>query len=160
MKLTREERGQLTQTLRTAKANRSFDSALVRDMAGSAGVSERCLYSLARDGVPACSRAPWQLTERAIELYYEKRAKIPAVHHALVAAGEDVPALRQLQRGFATQLDRDERAFVRAGAAARHASPPLGALSPVGRPPEDHPGTGAPSADSAASATEQLATPN
>ena len=122
MKLTREERGQLTQTLRTAKANGSFDSALVRDVAASAGVSERYLYSPARDGVPVCSRAPWQLTERAIELYYEKRAKIPAVHHALVAAGEDVPALRQLQRAFATQLDSDERAFVRAGAAARRAS--------------------------------------
>jgi hypothetical protein len=62
MKLTREERGQLTQTLRTAKANGWFDSALVRDMAASVGVSERYLYSLARDGVPACSRAPWQLT--------------------------------------------------------------------------------------------------
>lgn len=122
MKLTRAERDQLVQTLRSAKAEGSFDSALVSAIAGSAGVSERYLYSLTRDGVPACSRAPWRLTERAIELYYEKRAKIPAVHSALLAAGEDVPALRQLQRAFATQLDSDERAFVRSGAAARRAS--------------------------------------
>lgn len=122
MKLTRAEREQLVDTLRMAKADGSFNAALVRDIAQSAGVSERYLYSLTRDGLPATSRAAWRLTDRAIEWYYEKRAKLPAVHSALVAAGEDVPGLRQLQRAFAMQLDSDERAFVRSGAAARRAS--------------------------------------
>lgn len=119
MKLTRAERDQLAVTLRRAQADGSFNASLVRDIAGSAGVTERHVYSLTRDGVPARSRAPWQLTDHAIELYYEKRAKLPAVHAALVEAGDDVPALRQLQRAFATQLDSDERAFVRWGAAQR-----------------------------------------
>jgi len=122
MKLTRAERVQLVDTLRRAQADGSFSSALVRDVAESAGVSDRYLYSLMRDGVAACSRAPWRLTEHAIKLYYEKRGKLPAVHAALVAAGDDVPALRQLQRAFATQLDSDERAFVRWGAAQRRAA--------------------------------------
>ncbi|MDQ3677465.1 MAG: DDE-type integrase/transposase/recombinase [Actinomycetota bacterium] len=122
MKLTRAEREQLAQTLRCAQAEESFDAALVRDIAAGAGVSERYVYSLTHDGVPARTRAPWQLTDHAIELYYEKRAKLPAVHAALVEAGEDVPALRQLQCAFATQLDSDERAFVRWGAAQRRAA--------------------------------------
>lgn len=46
MKLTRAERDQLVDTLRRAKAEGSFDSALVREIAGSVGVSERYLYSL------------------------------------------------------------------------------------------------------------------
>ena len=114
MKLTRGERGQLTQTLRTAKANGSFDAAYVRDMAVSAGVSERYLYSLARDGVPARTREPWQLTDHAIELYYEKRARIPAVHSALVAAGDG----RSSAASAATRVRdaaRQRRARVRAG---------------------------------------------
>jgi putative transposase len=122
MKLTRAERDQLAVTLRRAQADGSFNSALVRDIAAGVGVTERYVYSLTRDGVPARTRAPWQLMDRAIELYYEKRAKLPAVHAALVAGGDDVPALRQLQRAFATQLDSDERAFVRWGAAQRRAA--------------------------------------
>ena len=121
VKLARAEREQLVGTLRRARCEGSFNAALVQDIAAGAGVSERYVYSLARDGMPAVSREPWQLTDRAIEVYYEKRARIPAVHGALVAAGEEVPALRQLQRAFATQLDSDERAFVKWGAAARRA---------------------------------------
>jgi len=121
VKLTRAERAQLVATLRGAKADGSFNQALVRETAAGAGVCEGYVYRLARDGVAPTTRAPWQLSDRAIELYYEKRARIPAIHAALVAAGEDVPALRQLQRAFAMQLDSDERAFVRWGAAARRA---------------------------------------
>ena len=121
MKLARTEREQLVGTLRRARSEGSFNAALVGDIAAGTGVSERYVYSLARDGMPGVTRGPWQLTDHAIELYYEKRARIPAVHNALIAAGDEVPALRQLQRAFATQLDSDERAFVRWGAAARRA---------------------------------------
>ena len=122
MKLSREDRVQLVETLQHARANEELTAARVDEIAASLEISTRYVYRLAREGVAPRSREPWQLSERAIELYYEKRGRIPAVHGALVAAGQDVPALRQLQRAFATQLDSDERAFVRWGAAKRRAN--------------------------------------
>lgn len=122
MKLPAQERAQLVETLRAARAEGRFGAELVRETAARLAVSEGYVYRLAREGVAERTAGPWLLTDRAVQLYYEQRARIPAVHAALVAEGHEAPALRQLQRAFATQLDSDERAFVRWGVAGRRAA--------------------------------------
>lgn len=121
MKLALDEREQLVRTLRGARGDGTLSAERVREIAASLGVSTGYVYRLAREGVAPRTRAPWPLSERAIELYYDKRGRVPAVHGALVAEGAEVPGLRQLQRAFAGQLDNDERAFVLWGAVARRA---------------------------------------
>jgi putative transposase len=121
MKLSPDDRAQLVETLRQARADDALPAVRVREIAASLGISPGYVYRLARVGVAPRTRGAWVLSERAIELYYDKRGRVPAVHAALVDGVEEVPSLRQLQRAFATQLDNDERAFVRWGAVARRA---------------------------------------
>jgi putative transposase len=122
MKLPPDARAQLVNTLQASRVDGSLTASEVRAIATSLEISTGYVYRLAREGIAPRSRGSWLLTEQAIELYYEKRGRVSAVHTAMVDGGEKVPSLRQLQRAFATQLDNDERAFVRWGAVARRAT--------------------------------------
>ncbi|MCA1701495.1 MAG: hypothetical protein LC790_22395, partial [Actinobacteria bacterium] len=122
MKLSRDERRQIVDNVRSRRAAGSGGHDVVCSIAADAGVSSDYIYRLAREGVADRTRRSWRLTDRAIELYYSKRACIPDIHRALAEDGECPVGLRQLQRAFREQLGSDERAFVRWGAARRHSA--------------------------------------
>ena len=122
MKLTRTQRIQIATNVQARRAAGTCSHEAICAIAGDAGVTSGYIYALARNGVAEPSRACWQLTDRAIELYYLKRGVVSAVHAELVAGDDCDVGLRQLQRAFRTQLGSDERAFVRWGAARRRAS--------------------------------------
>jgi hypothetical protein len=103
MKLTPDARAQLVDTLQASPVDGSLTAAEVRAIAASFEISTGYVYRLAREGIAPRSRGSWLLTEQAVELYYEKRGRVSAVHAATVDGGEKVPSLRQLQRAFATQ---------------------------------------------------------
>ncbi len=122
MKLTRVQRDQIVANVRARRAAGDCTHAHIRAIAAAARVTPNYVYTLARNGVPDRQRMGWQLTDRAIELYYRERGVVSAVHAAMQADGGCEVGVRQLQRAFRQQLGSDERAFVRWGAARRRAS--------------------------------------
>ena len=120
MKLTPEQRRHVIDNVRARREAGSSSHRLICEIAADAGVTSDYVYRLARVGVVDRSRQPWKLTDGAIELYYAERGCIPEIHRKLLARGDCVVGLRQLQRAFREQLGSDERAFVRWGAARRN----------------------------------------
>lgn len=113
----REFRAALVARLVAAAESGALSGRLVREAAVAAGVSERTVWRWVRAGgyAPPC-RAGWRLSEHALELYYQWRGNVAAVHRQLVAEGEPVPSLRTIARAFERELTGAERAHAARGA--------------------------------------------
>ena len=108
--------------LREARAAGSLTSADVRRVAADVGVDERTVWRwLAGADDPARRETRgYQLTERDIAAFHDRRGNVAAVWRALVAKGSPgLPSLATLQRAFATQLTPGQRAAARDGVEGR-----------------------------------------
>lgn len=122
--------------LRAARAVGSLTSADVRRVAADVGVDERTVWRwLAGADDPARREARgYQLTERDIAAFHDRRGNAAAAWRALVAEGSPgLPSLATLQRAFATQLTPGQRAAARDGVEGRRRHEVYLRWAPTGR---------------------------
>lgn len=78
------------------------------------GVSRSTMWRWIRDGF-ATRASGYQLSDRAIALYYDTRGNVAAVARALADEDENAPSRQTLQRAFQEQISQQERAYVKRG---------------------------------------------
>ena len=93
-------------------------TAVVREAARAAGVSERTVWGWLRAGTYAPRpRGGYRLSDEARGLFFALRGNIAAVHRELASRDAWAPSRRTLQRAITRELSPGERAYAARGTA-------------------------------------------
>ena len=113
-----EFRQALVERLVVLRANGPIPTTLVREVARSAGVSERTVWRWLRDGTYAPRRrGAYRLTDETRELFFALRGNVAAVRRELAARDAGAPSARTLERAVARELSPGVSAYAARGAA-------------------------------------------
>lgn len=106
---------------RIRTAPEGMKTSLVTALARLLLVDRRTVYRWLENGPPARrGRKPLELTEELLNAYVACRGNATEAHRQLDESGAQPPKLRTLQAALARELTPGDRAYYRAGAAARN----------------------------------------
>jgi putative transposase len=120
-KRTPELQAHVIDVLLKRRADGELTQAAIDEAAATLNCSTRSIFRWMKHGLPNGTRPLFVASEGHIDLYYEKRGNVVAVHAELLkgcAEGEQIPSRQTLDRAFCRQLSTHERKYVRVGSKA------------------------------------------